>query len=92
MPHADGLVRAVLREAPRGFSRSQALLDHAPHDTAADVIRIALYASLVRASHRSLSEGQRHSDPVGATARFGMGDVQWLMAGKGVVHSEMFPC
>jgi hypothetical protein len=40
--------------------------------------------------HRSLSEGQRHSDSVGATARFGMGDVQWLTAGKGVVHSEMF--
>ncbi len=32
-----------------------------------------------------------HSDSVGATARFGMGDVQWLTAGKGVVHSEMFP-
>ena len=32
-----------------------------------------------------------HSDSLGATARFGMGDVQWLTAGKGVVHSEMFP-
>lgn len=32
-----------------------------------------------------------HSDSVGATARFGMGDVQWLTAGAGVVHSEMFP-
>src|SRR5712671_1495592 len=32
-----------------------------------------------------------HSDSAGATARFGMGDVQWLTAGKGVVHSEMFP-
>ena len=32
-----------------------------------------------------------HSDSVGATARFGMGDVQWLTAGRGVVHSEMFP-
>ena len=32
-----------------------------------------------------------HSDSVGATARFGMGDVQWLTAGSGVVHSEMFP-
>jgi redox-sensitive bicupin YhaK (pirin superfamily) len=28
-----------------------------------------------------------HSDSVGATARFGMGDVQWLTAGKGVVHA-----
>ena len=32
-----------------------------------------------------------HSDSLGATARFGKGDVQWMTAGKGVVHSEMFP-
>ena len=32
-----------------------------------------------------------HSDSLGAKARFGMGDVQWLTAGAGVVHSEMFP-
>ncbi len=46
-----------------------------------------------------------HSDSLGATARFGKGgagkstdpagdvcgDVQWLTAGKGIVHSEMFP-
>ena len=32
-----------------------------------------------------------HSDSVGATARFGEGDVQWLTAGKGIVHCEMFP-
>jgi redox-sensitive bicupin YhaK (pirin superfamily) len=32
-----------------------------------------------------------HSDSLGATARFGHGDVQWLTAGQGVVHSEMFP-
>jgi redox-sensitive bicupin YhaK (pirin superfamily) len=32
-----------------------------------------------------------HSDSLGATARFGQGDVQWLTAGKGVVHCEMFP-
>jgi quercetin 2,3-dioxygenase len=32
-----------------------------------------------------------HWDSLGATARFGMGDVQWLTAGAGVVHSEMFP-
>jgi redox-sensitive bicupin YhaK (pirin superfamily) len=32
-----------------------------------------------------------HSDSLGATARFGQGDVQWLTAGQGVVHSEMFP-
>jgi quercetin 2,3-dioxygenase len=32
-----------------------------------------------------------HADSTGATARFGGGDVQWLTAGKGIVHSEMFP-
>ena len=32
-----------------------------------------------------------HSDSMGAQARFGDGDVQWMTAGKGVVHSEMFP-
>ena len=28
---------------------------------------------------------------MGATARFGNGDVQWMTAGGGVVHAEMFP-
>jgi hypothetical protein len=28
-----------------------------------------------------------HSDSLGATARFGKGDVQWLTAGAGIVHS-----
>jgi len=32
-----------------------------------------------------------HSDSLGASARFGEGDVQWMTAGRGVVHSEMFP-
>jgi hypothetical protein len=32
-----------------------------------------------------------HSDSLGATARFGNGDVQWMTAGRGVQHSEMFP-
>lgn len=32
-----------------------------------------------------------HADSLGAAARFGRGDVQWLTAGRGVVHSEMFP-
>ena len=32
-----------------------------------------------------------HSDSLGATARFGSGDVQWLTAGQGIVHCEMFP-
>ena len=32
-----------------------------------------------------------HSDSLGAQARFGSGDVQWMTAGRGIVHSEMFP-
>ncbi len=32
-----------------------------------------------------------HSDSLGATARYGGGDVQWLTAGKGIQHAEMFP-
>ena len=32
-----------------------------------------------------------HSDSLGATARFGHGDVQWLTAGRGISHCEMFP-
>jgi redox-sensitive bicupin YhaK (pirin superfamily) len=32
-----------------------------------------------------------HSDSLGAAARFGQGDVQWMTAGAGIVHSEMFP-
>ena len=32
-----------------------------------------------------------HSDSLGATARFGQGDVQWLTAGRGILHAEMFP-
>jgi redox-sensitive bicupin YhaK (pirin superfamily) len=32
-----------------------------------------------------------HSDSLGATARFGHGDAQWMTAGRGVVHAEMFP-
>ena len=32
-----------------------------------------------------------HSDSLGATARFGQGDAQWMTAGAGIVHCEMFP-
>ena len=32
-----------------------------------------------------------HSDSLGATARFGQGDAQWMTAGRGIVHCEMFP-
>ncbi len=32
-----------------------------------------------------------HADSMGAAARYGRGDVQWLTAGSGIVHAEMFP-
>jgi redox-sensitive bicupin YhaK (pirin superfamily) len=32
-----------------------------------------------------------HTDSLGAAARFGRGDAQWLTAGGGIVHAEMFP-
>lgn len=32
-----------------------------------------------------------HADSMGAAARYGRGDVQWMTAGKGIVHAEMFP-
>lgn len=32
-----------------------------------------------------------HTDSLGAAGRFMGGDVQWMTAGKGIQHSEMFP-
>lgn len=32
-----------------------------------------------------------HSDSHGASGRYGAGDVQWMTAGRGMQHAEMFP-
>ena len=32
-----------------------------------------------------------HADSLGAAGRYGGGDVQWMTAGKGIQHAEMFP-
>jgi len=32
-----------------------------------------------------------HTDSLGNSGRFGYGDVQWMTAGRGISHAEMFP-
>ncbi|MBR7889750.1 pirin family protein [Marinomonas sp. A79] len=32
-----------------------------------------------------------HADSMGAAGRYGQGDTQWMTAGEGIQHSEMFP-
>ena len=32
-----------------------------------------------------------HTDSLGNAGRFGQGDLQWMTAGRGIVHGEMFP-
>jgi hypothetical protein len=32
-----------------------------------------------------------HTDSAGNAGRYGHGDLQWMTAGRGIVHAEMFP-
>lgn len=32
-----------------------------------------------------------HTDSLGSSGRYASGDVQWMTAGKGIQHAEMFP-
>ena len=33
-----------------------------------------------------------YTDSAGNAGRYGEGDLQWMTAGAGIVHGEMFPC
>ena len=43
-----------------------------------------------RSCARVSSITRTHSDSLGATARYGHCDVQWLTAGRGIMHAEMW--
>jgi redox-sensitive bicupin YhaK (pirin superfamily) len=32
-----------------------------------------------------------HTDSLGGSGRYGSGDMNWMTAGRGIVHGEMFP-
>ena len=82
--------RVARRARPRPGLRRRRRLEHVPRRTSCPASRSTRTAASRRSRYvrRGLID---HSDSLGAAARFGRGDVQWLTAGGGIVHSEMFP-
>ena len=87
---ALGPGRVARRARPRAGLRGQGRLAHVPRQTSCRVSRSTRIAAS-RPSPSCAAGSIDHSDSLGAAARFGGGDVQWLTAGRGIVHSEMFP-
>ena len=48
----------------------------------------SVFTSLITATMDGIID---HTDSVGNAGRYGLGDLQWMTAGKGIVHGEMFP-
>ena len=81
--------RVACRPGDRPGLQSQGWLEHVPRRLGAGLPRAS--ASRLRNRHVVRKGLVDHADSLGAAARYGEGDVQWLTTGRGVVHSEMFP-
>lgn len=59
------------------------------------IIVVYLIPSLLFSDNRTITATITglidHADSAGNGGRYGDGDLQWMTAGKGIVHSEMFP-
>ena len=75
---------------PRPGLRGQGRLAHVPRRHGAR-LPAAPAPRLRDRDDRAPRASSTTRDSLGAAARFGGGDVQWLTAGKGIVHAEMFP-
>ncbi len=87
--HADslGACRALGVESENAPQRGQFLPESPPHSADMGQEDGKKWAA---AAHSQPTTPKSDRLP-GAAARFGAGDVQWLTAGRGIVHSEMFP-
>jgi redox-sensitive bicupin YhaK (pirin superfamily) len=52
------------------------------------VYRMPVFMRKTHANYVSTGSSQ-HEDSVGHKGRLGPGDVQWMIAGKGIVHAEV---